>query len=360
MLGLARWIGDDIQSAVMLSFLTGPMIREAFPQGHSVTHTVRTRSGLDLDVDASDIFAASLALGSLQEADDFAAFMALVEPGATVVDVGANFGLYGLHAALYAGATGQVFAFEPVPGAYDLLAANIRRNGLERICMAARSAVADANRTAQFRVAAESSFTGLRDTGRSRTAEMIDVEVIALDAFAPLARRSVDLMKIDVEGGEAGVLAGARNLLGRSPDVVVMFEYSHKNLDGPAHQALLAELRRLGQMGFEIFTRPRTNTGLRRIRLDELTGTRSENLFMFRPQSRHGARLSSLKVERPRPNRKDRAMLRMLERTAGLFRRYEGLIHEIRVAAKDRLGADSPVEPAEAFLVLRRAWESGT
>jgi FkbM family methyltransferase len=51
-------------------------------------------------------------------------FIDLLTPGATVVDAGANFGHYALTAANIVGSDGQVIAFEPHPGTYDLLAAN--------------------------------------------------------------------------------------------------------------------------------------------------------------------------------------------------------------------------------------------
>jgi FkbM family methyltransferase len=355
LLALSQWI-DETPQAVFLSSLTGPMIRQAFPANQPRSHILNCRSGLKLEVDASDIFAASLAFGSLQEADDFAAFMTLVEPGATVVDVGANFGLYAAHAGLHAGAGGQVFAFEPAPQVFELLAGNIRRNGLDRVCHAARAAVAEQNRTATFRVATDVSFSGLRNTGRSSTAGMIEVEVIALDDFAPLARRPVDLMKIDVEGGEAAVLRGARHLLARSPDVMVMFEYSHKNLDAEAHAALLEELRACSEMGLEVHGRSSAGA-LEPIALDALQGKRSENLFMFRRRSPHGARLEALKPARPRPNRKDRAMLRMVEGSAQICSRYDSLIRDIQAAARAKAGPEAPQDPVEAFRALRRAWE---
>lgn len=333
LLALSQWLNGDIEAAVYLSSLTGPMIRDLFPGDRREVRTIPCRSGLDLSVDVSDIFAASALHGSLQEADDFSAVMALVDPGATVIDIGANFGLYALHAALYAGPTGQVFAFEPLPSAHELLARNIADNRLERTCTAVRVAVAEASRVAQFRIASDSSFSGLKDTGRSTTTGMIDVEVIALDDFAPLARKQVDLIKIDVEGGEAAVLAGARHLLFRSPDVVVMFEFSYKNLDDEARRTLMGQLNSLMKLGFDLYERSHDATALRRITPDTLVGARSENLFLFRPQSRYAERLRQAMVpRRAKLNRKDRAMLRLIRAGTVLWRRCEKLGEQLKAA----------------------------
>jgi len=44
-----------------------------------------------------------------------------VRPGATVVDAGANIGMFSLWAAELAGASGRVIAFEPIPATFRKL-----------------------------------------------------------------------------------------------------------------------------------------------------------------------------------------------------------------------------------------------
>ena len=79
----------------------------------------------------------------------------------------------------------------------------------------------DAPGTAAFHVAADGSFSGLRDTGRSPAREVVEVQVVTLDGLASLRERQVDLLKIDVEGFEGAVLAGARERIRRAFDVHV-------------------------------------------------------------------------------------------------------------------------------------------
>jgi FkbM family methyltransferase len=328
---------------VALSAITGPEIRRHFPAGHTEIAAIPCRSGLELKADMSDIFAASAAFGRLQEADDFEAVMSLVAPGAVVVDVGANFGLYAAHAALYAGEKGAVFAFEPMPAAYGLLADNIADNDL--CCTTVCAAVGTANGMASFRVAADSSFSGLKDTGRSTTVGQIDVEVIALDAFAPLARLSPDLIKIDVEGGEQAVLRGARNLLARAPDVLVMFEFSYKNLDSASRAELIAELDDLAELGFGLYRRNPAGHGVERLAPVELQGDLSENLFLVRPDSAMADRLMTV-MRRPvgAPSLDQAATIAVLRRFDRLWRTSEELTKVIRDTAMTdfslTLGAD--------------------
>jgi FkbM family methyltransferase len=317
LLNFARWLGDDIDAAVLLSSITGPQIRQHFPAGEPATGVIACASGLDLAADMSDIFAASAAFGRMQEAEDFEAFMDMVDPGAVVIDVGANFGVYATHAALHAGAAGRVFAFEPLPAAFDLLAANIAANRLAATPV--RAAVAAEAGSARFRMAADSSFSGLRDTGRSTTLGEVEVEVVNLDGFAPLAGLAASLVKIDVEGGEHGVLRGARDLLGRSPDVVVMFEFSYKNLDETARAALVAELDALAGLGLELHCR--SGAGLARIAPSDLVGQRSENLFLVRPQSPAADRLArAIGKPQPAPTPDQAAAIALLKRYAVLWR----------------------------------------
>src|SRR3989442_10745976 len=61
------------------------------------------------------------------------AVVATVQPGMTVIDIGANIGYYTLLFAKCVGSVGQVFAFEPLPGNYALLQKNIGLNNLGHV-----------------------------------------------------------------------------------------------------------------------------------------------------------------------------------------------------------------------------------
>lgn len=62
--------------------------------------------------------------------DDVVTWLAIcaVEPGDTVFDVGAHFGYFSLLFAALSGASGRVFAFEPTPSTYAVLASNASRD----------------------------------------------------------------------------------------------------------------------------------------------------------------------------------------------------------------------------------------
>ncbi|MFN8050908.1 MAG: FkbM family methyltransferase [Acidimicrobiales bacterium] len=145
----------------------------------------------------------------------------------TVVDVGSNAGLMTVAAAAVGA---KVFAFEPVPRSFAWTQENLDRNGLAGRCRLSPLAVADTVGTATFHVPfgdAPSSASLSTDGFRGLDGELIDVGVTTLDAVGLPA--GIALVKIDVEGHEPEVLAGAEHVIATDrPDLVL--EVNH---DGP-------------------------------------------------------------------------------------------------------------------------------
>jgi FkbM family methyltransferase len=144
----------------------------------------------------------------------------ILEPGMTVVDVGANHGMFSLEAALLVGCEGLVHAFEPTPSTRALLERNLASNGLAQVKVFS-SALGASIGSARLRVHRELSglnTLAARDvTWNRRTIradEIIEVPVTTLDRHADNEKlERIAFLKIDVEGFELGVLRGARGLL---------------------------------------------------------------------------------------------------------------------------------------------------
>jgi FkbM family methyltransferase len=144
----------------------------------------------------------------------------ILQPRMTVVDVGANHGMFSLEAAHLIGRAGVLHAFEPAPGTLAVLRRNLRRNDLARVRVFP-SGLGAHEGTAPLRI--HRAYSGLntlasRDvTWNRRTLRadaIVDVPITTLDHHC--ARESldrIDFLKIDVEGFELGVLRGARGLL---------------------------------------------------------------------------------------------------------------------------------------------------
>lgn len=143
------------------------------------------------------------------------------------LDVGANIGLYGVPAAAAVGARGAVICFEANPRTYRYLLRNLARNRRANV-MAENLAVGA--ESGEIRIA-----TGTRNAGEVHVAtgaeEGETVPMVSLDAYCAghgIAR--VDYIKIDVEGYEASVLAGARRIIAENPDILVQTEYEPVHL----------------------------------------------------------------------------------------------------------------------------------
>lgn len=151
----------------------------------------------------------SLALYTgLPEYDDMLFTERFLKPGDAVIDVGANIGLYSLLAASRTGA-GRVIALEPHPVAANRLRENVTLNGLQNIdvrCEAAGPESGVARLTANL-------DTINHIVEDAVTTDSISVPVVTLDDLANPGDQ-VALVKVDAEGFEAAVLAGAHRLLG--------------------------------------------------------------------------------------------------------------------------------------------------
>src|SRR5690242_1114122 len=134
-------------------------------------------------------------------------FRSLVKPGSVLYDIGANVGIYTLLGSKLVGPGGHVFAFEPLPRNLRLLHKHVKLNNLQNVTIVEK-AVSDRDGFAAFNVENDLSAGSLSMTGD------LTVETIALDnEGSAIALRPPSLLKIDVEGAEAQVLAGAAALL---------------------------------------------------------------------------------------------------------------------------------------------------
>lgn len=135
-----------------------------------------------------------------------------------VLDVGANVGQYALGLRRHGGYRGQILSFEPVAAAYEALA-RTAANDPEWDCV--RLALSDQDGTAEITVAASSdssSFLPFSDRRLSPAPGAFpvateSVRTARLDSLSALKSADVVLLKLDVQGFEPRVLAGAAETL---------------------------------------------------------------------------------------------------------------------------------------------------
>jgi FkbM family methyltransferase len=146
---------------------------------------------------------------------------ALLAPSAVAIDVGANVGAFTLPFARAVGPSGRVVAIEPRTQPYRLLAASMTLNGLDWVEL--RQAVAG-RRTGWASqhppVTDDETNIGARSwRGRGSDRAGEQVPALRLDDLTRDWRRC-DLIKLDVEGMEPEVLAGAAELIARTRPVL--------------------------------------------------------------------------------------------------------------------------------------------
>jgi FkbM family methyltransferase len=135
---------------------------------------------------------------------------------ALVVDVGANAGLFS-HLAFCVNPRAEIIAFEPLPMMVERINASKLRNNMNLRCVP--KAVGRALGTATLESPHGYDGTSRICTSGQPTGQTFQVEVTTLDQ--ELKGRSVLLMKIDVEGFEEEVIAGATETLSRTKFLII-------------------------------------------------------------------------------------------------------------------------------------------
>jgi FkbM family methyltransferase len=220
-----------------------------------------------------------------------AVLTALLDPGQTMIDVGAHIGTMTLPAAHAVGPHGRVVAVEPGPRAAGLLARSLHINSLAERVTLHQLAAGSAEGDAMLHVAAvlgENSLIG----SAAGSADSIVVPVRRLDDL--LGGIPVDVVKIDAEGYELQVWAGMPSILAENPTLAVIVEF------GPVHLAragitIAAWLDALRGLGFTIWEIDEQSAGVRELRpLAELAEVFSMNLLLLRQSTSHYPRLRVL------------------------------------------------------------------
>lgn len=131
----------------------------------------------------------------------------LVNPGMVAYDIGANAGFYSLAFSRMVGGQGSVHAFEPLAENAANILEHMRLNACANLSLY-QVAVSDHDGFSAFQVAPSNAMGHLTDAGAYRVPTVrIDSLIEATDLPPP------DIVKMDVEGAESRVLAGARKLL---------------------------------------------------------------------------------------------------------------------------------------------------
>lgn len=155
-------------------------------------------------------------LGNVQELE-FAKEQ-IVLPGDVVFDCGCHQGLTTLLFSQWVGSHGKVVAFEALPENYEVLCKNLKLNAVTNV-----ESVCSAVGATQGSITLDPRFNSNVSTGEFG----LQVSMVNLDQFA---NYKPTLLKIDVEGYEAEVLKGAKQILATRPKIILEL-HDKKRLD---------------------------------------------------------------------------------------------------------------------------------
>lgn len=185
-------------------------------------------------VSANDIgFGAHIMLDGVWEPWITSFIAKRVEPGSTVVDVGANHGYYTLLLADLVGPAGRVAAVEPHPKTCELLRRSVDVNGFRSRTSIFECAVSSQDGELLHFFSPENEPKNARVVGNAPNSGGMTVLGSRLDTLLTEWPR-IDFMKIDVEGAEEAAVDGAWTRIEKDrPDLLI--EYSPlRCLDAPA------------------------------------------------------------------------------------------------------------------------------
>lgn len=179
--------------------------------------------------------------------DAFAACIEACRGKRCVLDVGAHIGLVALPMASVIGREGRVFCFEPAEANRKLLIEHAALNGYSNIEVVACLVGADSQGSVPFyemktptpmNTLAAKNRDGYVPTARPQ---------ISIDDFCGKRGLAPEIIKIDVEGAELGVLRGARQTLARHRPLIFLSVHPREIvLMGESAEGLSMLIRELG------------------------------------------------------------------------------------------------------------------
>jgi FkbM family methyltransferase len=146
-----------------------------------------------------------------------------LKPGMTVIDVGANAGVYTFSAARRVGSEGKVIAIEPFPACVEYLKETCRVNQLDWVKVYG-AAASDRSGTVHLSLqgASELNEVVTDDGGKLPPGQYVDVPCLTLDSLIEQENlQNVHILKLDAEGHEINVLRGCDRILSEFAPIIL-------------------------------------------------------------------------------------------------------------------------------------------
>ena len=217
-----RHAPTEVLKPLLVRRLVEPSLRRT-PRDFDTT----TVDGIRLAGTTQDMIQRYVYVFGVWEPDLTAWMRSRLAPGRTLIDVGANVGYFSLLGSRLVGATGRVVAIEALPATFAALQANIARNAVANIRAVNVAATATEQTVTLYGGEAHNSGT----TSTIAADGLRQLESVAGVPLAQVLRpdelATARVIKVDVEGGELGVLQGLLPVIDELPhDVELAVEVS--------------------------------------------------------------------------------------------------------------------------------------
>ncbi len=168
-----------------------------------------------------DVAVGKHVLAGNYESDVTQAFKNILKPGMGVIDIGANIGYYSLLSSSLVGSDGWVMAVEPNSENIKFIAASRRLNRFDHLQIIHSAASINED----IMVLRNDYSNGTCSFLPEDEAELFSSEIVGCLRIDKLVSKQVDLIKIDIEGGELLAVQGCIDLIDTYRPAVI-FEFS--------------------------------------------------------------------------------------------------------------------------------------
>jgi len=180
----------------------------------------------------------------------------LTREGDTVLDIGTNIGMVTVLLSKLVGKKGKVYSFEPNPLLCEVIQQAIIRNNISNTHL---YPVALGTKKESIELTVPRSNAGAGSLVRNKSnkdCDVFEVKVVTLDSICKEEGiKSIRLVKIDVEGFEAEVFSGARELLTDHKPDAILFELNERTAERFSEEPLI---KLLSEFGYEFLTIPKS------------------------------------------------------------------------------------------------------
>lgn len=176
----------------------------------------------NLIIDPNGSMGASLYWTGFHELHELLFLNNFLKPGMVVADAGANMGMFTVFAARRIN-HGKVIAFEPVPSVFQRLQANIQINDFNNV-VALQTGLSDKHgKMPIYEIEGDNEGLSTLYPGALKKSNVTEVEVKPLDEILSAQEvQHLDLIKMDIEGGELPALKGAAETIRKFRPVVLI------------------------------------------------------------------------------------------------------------------------------------------